>query len=243
LGFFYLTITKNHVDLGKSLNMEINLELLARALSKEPVLIFIGQSGCGKQTQSEALTSVSKLLHPDKEVYVAESGKLYREGIPLMTDFNKRLLSEIQTAGKLQSWITTTALWAYKFLNEYQGGLTIVDGSPRTVEEAKAMVDFYYQFARKEIIVFIINITDEEADKRMISRNEALVASGGKARSDTDTPEKRKAKIAYFHTDVMPALHYFNDIEGVVVNTVNGMEPPEIVTKRILSLLVNYHSK
>lgn len=222
--------------------MELNKQLLDLAFNKGPVIIFIGQSGCGKETQSNALVSAYKVLHPDKDVYVAESGKLWRDNIPLMTTFSQRRLSEIQTAGKLQSWITTSALWGTHFFYNYNEGPVIVDGSPRTPEEAKALVDFYYGFAQKEIIVFVLKITDEEAEVRMIARNKDLIQKGKPPRSDTDTPLKRANKLQYFHTDVKPALESLKGLSGVTMYELNGMELPESVTCQVLSILSNYHS-
>ncbi|MEK7106212.1 MAG: nucleoside monophosphate kinase, partial [Patescibacteria group bacterium] len=186
--------------------MVLKNSLLNSVFDKGPVIILIGQSGSGKQTQSKALIEASKELNPERGVYIAETGQIWRDSIPQMTPFCKNLLDQIQSAGQLQSWVTTTSLWGSKFFHEYNGGLIIVDGSPRSLGEAQALFDFYYGFARKEIIIFSLDISDEESEKRMVSRNDALVKAGGIARSDTDTPEKRKTKIAYFHTDVKPAI-------------------------------------
>lgn len=220
--------------------MKICTKLLRQAFKKEPVIILIGQSGCGKGTQLERIAKAYKKLFPKKNLYIAESGQILRDIIPKLTSFNKKILHEIQTAGRLQSWITTSSLWASKFLSEYRGGLTIVDGSPRSVNEAKALVDFYHGFANKEIIVFYLKITDEQAYARMVFRNNALLLVNKKARSDSDTPIKRKTKIAYFHTDVMPAIEYLKKDQNVSVFVLNGMQPMELVTNEILSCLIDY---
>ncbi len=222
--------------------MVLKYDLLAKALDKGPVVIFIGQSGCGKETQSKELIKISKELNSQREVYIAETGQIWRDSIPQMTPFCKELLNQIQSSGQLQSWVTTAALWGSKFFYGYNGGLVIVDGSPRSVDEAKAVLDFYHGFAKKEIIIFSIEISDEEAEKRMIARNEAIVQGGGTPRSDTDTAEKRRVKKAYFHTDVKPAIESLVGKEGVTIHKVNGMQFPVAVSHDILSLLSRHHS-
>lgn len=217
--------------------MKLNLKLLDNAFSKGPVVIFIGQSGCGKNTQSEKIKLISKELNPEREVYISETGQIWRDVIPKMTPFNKDILEKIQSEGRLQSYITTSILWGSKFLLEYNGGLIILDGSPRSIGEAQTVIDFYNGFANKEIIVFYIEISDEESDKRMIRRNQNLIDKKEEPRSDTDTPEKRRRKIAYFHTDVKPALNYLKDRPGVTMYKINGMQLEKAVSHDVMSLL------
>lgn len=219
----------------------VNVDFLREVFEKDYVIVFIGQSACGKETQSKALMRIIKQVSPGKEIFFSETGGLYRKEIPFFSKYNKNILDSVQSAGKLQNWITTSALWAHNFMYNYNGGVIIVDGSPRNVDEAKAFVDFYHGHAGKEIIVFFIGISDIEARERMILRNRNLELCGKEPRNDSDTPEKRKTKLEYFHTDVKPALEYLKKAKGVHFNKLAGKGKIDFVTNRILQILQNYH--
>lgn len=225
-------------------SVNVSTESLKEIFSKDSVFVFIGQSGCGKETQSKALISFIKKISPGREIFFSETGGLYRSEIPFISLYNKKIIESIQSAGKLQSWIVTSALWAHNFLYNYNGGIIVIDGSPRSLNEAKAFIDFYHTHAGKEIFIFEIEISDKEARKRIIFRNNISKHKGEKVRSDSDTEEKIKTKLAYFHTDVKPALQYLSSLlefKGIHFTKVNGEGGPKAVTNRILRALQSFH--
>lgn len=217
--------------------MEIQKQLLRQFFETSPVIILAGQSGCGKNTQAKSLMALHEELCK-KKLFYSETGDLFRQSIPQITEFNKKRLREINDSGGLQSWVLATSLWSHRALFEYDGETALVDGSPRTEKEAHAILSFFRDHAQKEIIVFAFEISDEESERRMIHRNDEVVAEGGQPRADTATPEARKKKLAFFHTDVVPAIDFLKTNEGVTVYSINAEQSPGKVFMEMVAHLI-----
>lgn len=222
--------------------MNIDKKLLARVFGDEPILLIIGQSGCGKGTQSKIFKRLCKEIS-GKTLYISDTGDCFRKSIPKMSHYNRARIAKIQDAGRLQSWFTATVLWGHQFLFKYKNGPVLIDGSPRSIGEAGAIVDFFIGDLGKNIIVFHLKITDEEANERMIKRNKTLVLKGKKARSDTATDEGRREKIAFYHSDVMPAIKFLSQRKGVIIHSIDGMCMKEKVTEKMLKALIDFRKK
>lgn len=217
--------------------MDIQKQLLRWFFEKTPVIIFAGQSGCGKNTQAKSFMAIHKELC-GSQLFYSETGNLFRQNIPQMTEFNKKRLKEINDSGGLQSWVLATSMWSHKALFEYNGETVLIDGSPRTEKEARAILSFFRDHAQKEIIVFAFELSDDEAERRMIRRNEEQMTGGEQPRADTATPEARKKKLAFFHTDVVPAIDLLKTNSGVTVHSINAEQSPGKVFTEMVTCLM-----
>lgn len=209
---------------------------------EDPVIIVIGQSGSGKATVSEFLKNLHGKLYRKKELMYLETGGLFREETPKMLKFNQERLKEIQDSGARQSWVIAVSLWVHEFLYGYKEGPIIIDGSPRSTEEAMAIINVFRSYAKREIVVFYLHVSDAEADRRMILRNKELEKSGKPVREDTATSEVRKKKLAYFYTDVVPAIQYLKD-QRCIMYKINGQQSKRAVTNAVVSRMMQYVSK
>ena len=203
---------------------------------KEPVIIFIGQSCCGKGTTISFLKEDYKKL-TGKDLFISETGQLFRNEIPKMSPKVSAMLHEKQITGKRQNAYIASSLWIHKILFEYPGGPIIIDGSPRSKMEAEVLVRFFTDFGKK-IIVFHIQISEEEAKKRITLRG----------REDSDTPEKIKEKLFFYGVDVVPALRWMKDQVDAHTGShihfyeISGEKEPEKVYETIKDYLMHYHN-
>jgi len=225
-------------------NIETLNDSLKAAFQSEYMFIIIGQSGAGK-----ALVDKYRSLFPKKfwqfwkkspPYLCLETGQLLREEIPKMSDWNRVRLKERQVAGKLQSWSIASCLWKAKFLKHYKGGPIFVDGSPRSEDEVYEITEFYQNYAKKEIIVFYLQIDDEEADRRMVIRNDELHLAHQPIRQDTATPQARREKLLFFHADVESAIELLAEEEGVWVADIDATQDKETVEYQVFDALAAY---
>lgn len=211
-------------------------QLFNACIETGPIILFAGQSGGGKGTQKERIEPcIPGLLS-------IVMGDLFGEQIPTFSPYHQKKLSETQEAGKRQCYVHAVLMWAQKISVSHTGGPILIDGSPRSKEEAQIMIDFFVGYMQRRIIVFCFDIPDEEADRRMIHRNQQRLAKGEKERKDSNSPESRANKIAYYHTDVAPSIEYMKGTTGVSVHMIDGLLPENDIHKLIIETLARSHS-
>lgn len=206
------------------------------ALMKNPVIIIIGQSGCGKGTQMGLLQKTFNTLGFKNTTFI-ETGELFREKIKKLSPYFRKSIQEVQEAGKLQSPLYAEFFWKEKMLYAYTGGPIVIDGSPRSVHEAQAMIDFFHFEMKKDMIVFYLYIPDDIAKERILERNIKTSKEGVHVRTDTDTDQKIAEKLRYFNTDVFPSIDYLNKKPGSAVYTIDGLQNPVAIHEQIISLI------
>jgi adenylate kinase family enzyme len=211
-------------------------KLLNSAAMTNIAILFIGQSGAGKGTQ---MTRLKKLID---DLFIVGMGETFTKQFETFTPYHKERLKEIQQSGKRQSYVHATMLWAHAISTEHTGQPILIDGSPRSEDEANMMIEFFVNYLGRKLLVFSFDIDDREADKRMIKRNKADFKKTGKSRTDTDTPVKRANKILYYHTDVIPAIASMKGKDNVYVYEQDGTESIAKITT-LISRMIVFHLK
>lgn len=167
-------------------------------------IILFGPPGAGKGTQAEKIASHFDIPH-------LSTGNIFRENIKNETPLGKKVKS-ILDSGQLVPDETVVDLVADE-LNKpaYDKGV-ILDGFPRTVEQAKSL-DQYLTNKNSQIDHFItLDVPEEELIDRILSR--------GEGRTD-DTPEKIKTRLQVYRNETEPVLNYYKkkgavkEIDGV----------------------------
>lgn len=183
--------------------------LIERVFDKNPVIIITGQSCCGKETQTELFKKSYHELHPKLELFTIRMGEEFRKEIPKFTPWISKKLHTTQITGKCQPFSIATSIWVKKMLYEYNGGPMLIEGSPRSEAEACAMLDFFTAIGKKPYLV-CIEVPKQEAERRILERNELFISQGLPIREDCSTPERIAEKLAFYGTDVIHAMRKFS---------------------------------
>ena len=195
-------------------------------MNKPFTFVFFGIAGSGKGTQVELLQNYLKSKDPNAEVLWAYPGNEFRKIIASGT-LTGSLVKEKLENGFLQPDFLTISL----FINILAAGMKednsfIADGYPRTIEQSKAFENAMEFYGRTDIKVIYIELSKEEASKRMKLRG----------RSD-DTDEGIAQRFDEYVNNVIPSMKYFEGKPGYTLYTINGEQSIEDVHKEIISKL------
>lgn len=179
--------------------------------------ILFGRSGCGKGTQADLL---------DKKfgnMLKISSGDLLRNLSEQDTNAGRKI-KEVLMGGGLPFAEIASTLWMHEIaytLMDDQG--LICDGFPRRLEEAANLYDFLKWLDRIDYTkVILINISREEAFKRLISRG----------RID-DKEQAINERLDWFDEIVVPAINFFKE-KGLLLE-VNGEQTIEKIHEDIMA--------
>jgi len=178
-------------------------------------IILMGPPASGKGTQAKLL------LEKFKNHYYISTGELFRNLIDKNTDVGQRVKDVVESGGLPFDNLATT-LWMHEIaFNVKKDQGIIADGFPRRLQEAKDL-DGFLKFLNRDILFFLIEISEEEARKRLAKRG----------RKD-DNPEDITRRFKMYRKRTIPALKYFRK----KLIKINGEQSIENVFKDILSKL------
>lgn len=181
-------------------------------------IIIFGPPGAGKGTQAEKMKNHFEIPH-------LSTGNIFRENIKNETLLGKKVKS-ILDAGELVPDETVVDLVKDELgKSKYDDGV-ILDGFPRTVEQAKALDQFFKENGKKINSFLTLSVPEDELINRILSR--------GEGRSD-DTPEKVKNRLSVYHKETAPVLNYYK--EKGAVKEINGVGSIEEIFNRIKDAL------
>jgi adenylate kinase len=159
--------------------------------------IFIGRSGSGKGTQAELLQKYLKENTQNPVTYI-QTGQRFRD-FSKGESYTAKLTRDVMETGALMPEFLGVWNWSSIFVDNIKGDEhLILDGMPRRIREAH-MVDSAIEFySRQTPTVIYLDISHDEANKRLLSR--------GRADDNTDDIARR---LTWFETDVLPVLEWY----------------------------------
>ncbi len=186
-------------------------------------LIFLGTQGSGKGTQLELLKK--HIAETDQRPLVQVGmGKLMRE-LENENTYAGRRAKEILAGGNLIPYAVSTARFTNYLINNLTTGEEhlMIDGYPRTPEQVPALDSAMEYFKRESVTVVVLNISDEEAVKRLIPRGR-----------EDDTEEGIRQRLKWSREQTMPNIEWFK-AHGARYKVVEvfGERPIEEVQKEI----------
>ncbi|HEY1037434.1 MAG TPA: nucleoside monophosphate kinase [Candidatus Paceibacterota bacterium] len=189
--------------------------------------IFIGRSGSGKGTQVKILVERLEAAQQKLPILHLETGARFRDFIKGDTYSNK-LAAHIAETGRRQPDFLAVWNWAHVLIEEMTGKEhLIVDGMPRSYEEALVFDSSITFYGREKPVVVYIDVSREWSRERLKERS---VKEG---RPDDMAPETIERRLGWFDTDVYPAVKYFASHPGYQFVHVNGEQSIEKVTADI----------
>lgn len=210
-------------------------------------VILLGAPGAGKGTQAAALRARLDVPH-------VSTGDLFRENVGKGTELGL-LAKSYMDKGDLVPDDVTIRMVADRLGQPDCARGVLLDGFPRTVDQARALDGILSDLTRKLDRVLYLNVRDEELIKRLSARwicrschtpyntlsKPAKVPGicdldGGALyqRSD-DTAEAAENRIRVFHTETAPLIDFYQ-ARGLL-SEVDGQQPPEPVLADMLKAL------
>lgn len=191
--------------------------------------IFIGRSGCGKGTQVKVLRDHLSKNDPDKREHMyLETGARFREFIK-GTGYTNKVASHIAELGQRQPDFLAVWNWAHVLIEKMDGEEhLIVDGMPRSYQEALVFDTAITFYGRQKPTVVYIDVSKDWSRERLKGR---AVSEGRKDDVDVEAMERR---LEWFDTDVYPAVKFFEQHPGYHFVHINGEQTIDEVSRDIL---------
>ncbi len=191
--------------------------------------IIIGRSGCGKGTQADLLKkSIEGGENPPVNgVLHITTGGGFREFIKKDT-YLSSLARKVNEEGKLQPEFLAVWNWVNIFINNLKGGETVIlDGAPRKPFEVHSLHSFLTFTGYEKPLVIYLDVSETWARARLMERG----------RNDDKNEVEVNRRLAWFETEVLPAIDvYLHDPRYSVIH-INGEQSIEDVHQEILSKL------
>lgn len=177
------------------------------------MILFFGSAGAGKSVQGQQLAGYYGMP------WVSTGAMLRASGDP-------RVISELQQGHLIADSVMYELL--HETLLAYKGRQWIMDGFPRTVQQADWLMDHQDTYDYTVDVAVLIEIPEEEAVSRLMARG----------RSD-DTPASISHRLKAFHAQVDPILAYL-DRRGVPIVRIDGVGEIDHVQATIQEQLREY---
>jgi len=194
--------------------------------NKTQTFIFFGIVGSGKGTQVELLQKYLKDKNISEDILFISPGNEYRK-IVGNGSYTSEMVKFNLEKGFLQPDFLTVGLLTGILISNIKNNTTVIaDGFPRTVVQSEDFEDMMKFYKRDDIKIIYLELSKEEAVRRMKLRG----------RSD-DTDEGIANRFDEYVNNVIPSMNYFKDKTGYTVYTINGEQSIEDVHKDVINSL------
>lgn len=193
-------------------------------------LIFIGMSGCGKGTQIDLLTEYLERKDINIPVFHMQIGQYFRDFVSRDT-FAASIAKDMIEHGKRGPDFLAMWMWSNVMVKNLTGNEhLIVDGSPRSLNEAQNLDIALKFFKREQPAVIHLKVSEEWSEQHLLERAKK------QGRTD-DTIEGIRRRIAWYRQDVIPAVDWYRRDRDYDFIEINGERPIEMVHRDIITNL------
>ena len=202
-------------------------------------LILFGPPGAGKGTQAERLRS-------DFQLPFISTGDMLRANVKDETDLGRQAKAYMDK-GDLVPDELIVAMAAERLQQEDAQDGFILDGFPRTIEQAKALDKQLAELGRRVTTALLIDVPDEEVVRRLSGRR-VCVKSGHNyhvefdppkredicdqdgsrlVQRDDDKPDVIRNRLSVYHDLTEPLVVYYDE-QGLMRRIDGTREPTEV---------------
>jgi adenylate kinase len=202
-------------------------------------LILFGPPGAGKGTQAERLRA-------DFQVPYIATGEMLRDNVREGTELGleaKRYMDK----GELVPDDVIVTMVAERLQEEDAQDGFILDGFPRTIEQAQALDTQLGELGRRITAVLLLDVPDEEVERRLAGRRVCVKAGhnyhvefdppkregvcdqdGSRLiQRDDDKPEVIRKRLAVYHEKTHPVIDYYDE-QGLLRRVDGTRDPAEV---------------
>ena len=192
----------------------------------QKVFILIGRSGCGKGTQGKLITEYLKKVDPEHNTLYIQSGSEFREFIK-GSSATQKISNELYKADKLQPEFLSVYMWINILLRSYTGSEHLIfDGAPRRRHEAGVLDSVFDFYGLVKPYVIHIDVSESWATERLTARH----------RMD-DKSEDITKRLAWYMTDVVPAIEYYKNNPRYTFININGERSIEEIHEDLINMI------
>ena len=183
------------------------------------VLIFLGPPGSGKGTQAQILTDNLNLNH-------LSVGDLLRENILNNTELGKLASNYVKSGELVPDELKIDLMDSYitNIKNKTDNSGIILDGFPRTINQAIALENKIKQLNVSIKAVINLDIPDQKILNRLAARGR-----------EDDKPELIKNRLKVYRNQTEPLLEFYS--ERSLLETINGDQSETDVSSAIINVL------
>jgi adenylate kinase len=210
------------------------------------ILILLGPPGAGKGTQADLVSQQAGVVH-------VATGDLFRENIRNQTPLGMEAKAFVDKGALVPDELTVRMLLDRLDRPDTQKGV-LLDGFPRTVEQARALDEALKQRGQAVDKVLHIRVGEEEVVRRLAGRwtcrncgavyhqvfnppkeaGKCDKCGGELYQRDDDKPETVRNRLAVYTQQTAPLIDYYQG-QGKLLE-VNGEQEPGAVGKDLLKV-------
>jgi adenylate kinase len=210
-------------------------------------LILLGPPGAGKGTQAERLKE-------DFQVPFISTGEMLRENVQNGTELGGEA-EKYMSAGDLVPDELIVAMVGDRLSHKDAQDGFILDGFPRTLEQAKALDRHLRELRRRVTAAVLIDVPDEEVVRRLSGRrvcvkgghnyhiefdppkHEGVCDQDGSrlVQREDDQPEVVRNRLRVYHEQTEPLVSYYD--EQGLMRRVDGTRGPTQVHDHIRAVI------
>jgi adenylate kinase len=179
--------------------------------------IMFGPPGSGKGTQAAQIENEFNLAH-------LSTGQILRAEVARGTEIGKEVARSM-AAGDLVPDDLIVSIVRQRLPDSEKGAGVLLDGFPRTIEQAQALDEMLAQEGHRVDFVIALGVPEEQLVERILRR----AAVQGRA---DDTEEAIAERMHEYHKLTEAVLDHYRK-KGVQVELVDGTGDPDEVFERI----------